>query len=196
MTMGKGGSRPGAGRPATRPLVERLFRLDAREMHRLRVFEELEDGFAQEGVVYRGGRPCFNYHFDGSSIRIELAGQGQGRIQTLGVEHTPCRFGGSRPWLLCPKCGGRVLVLYWQVGQVACHGCTGASYRTQRLDLVSRTWVKQRKIERRLGADHTRAKRMHWATYWRLMDQIGICQNNRVVDLLAWGRKAFPHLWR
>lgn len=29
-------------------------------------------------------------------------------VQRVGVEWTPCTFGGDRPWLLCPGCGRRV----------------------------------------------------------------------------------------
>src|SRR5438067_1578826 len=33
-------------------------------------------------------------------------------IAGIGVARTPCNLGGTRPWLICPGCGGRVAKLH------------------------------------------------------------------------------------
>ena len=58
-------------------------------------------------ISVRGGQSTitFNYTFtayDGEPESVE---------QNIYIARTPCHFGGSRPWFICPKCHRRVGVL-------------------------------------------------------------------------------------
>lgn len=97
----------------------------------------------------------------------------------LRVDHTPCNYGGSRPWLLCPSCGRRCAVVYFGApgGRYACRHCVRVSYLSQCDDETGRLWRKQRKIERKLagGAGEwngwQKPKGMHQQTFHRLRGQ-------------------------
>ena len=88
------------------------------------------------------------------------------------ITSTPCRFGGRRWWLICPKCHRRCTVLYGP----SCRLCCGAVHETTILSPEDRLREKALKIRRRLGQREggllapfpPRPKHMQWATYMRL----------------------------
>ncbi|GGE20542.1 hypothetical protein GCM10011360_06510 [Primorskyibacter flagellatus] len=91
------------------------------------------------------------------------------------LDWTPCNFGNSRDWFLCPSagCERRVAVLFG--GSVfACRTCHRLSYASQREDALSRMLRKSRKLETRLGWDDfygRKPKGMHWRTFATLVEQ-------------------------
>lgn len=92
------------------------------------------------------------------------------------LERTPCNFGGTRIWWLCPAvgCRRRVSVLYG--GAVfACRHCHQLAYRCQREPADDRATRRADKIRVRLGWDAGilngngwKPKGMHWSTFQRL----------------------------
>ncbi len=58
--------------------------------------------------------------------RVEVAAR-------LGLAWTPCNYGGSRPWFLCPGagCGRRVAILYGPTSPPLCRLCLGLAYASQ-----------------------------------------------------------------
>ena len=56
---------------------------------------------------------------------------------TIPLTWTPCNFGGSRPWVICPGvlngryCGRRVAKLYLQRGYFLCRYCHDLTYRSR-----------------------------------------------------------------
>ena len=50
----------------------------------------------------------------------------------LRLAWTPCNYGGSRPWFLCPGCDRRAAILYVEGGRLLCRPCLGLSYPSQR----------------------------------------------------------------
>jgi hypothetical protein len=98
-------------------------------------------------------------------------------LDDLLVDWTACRYGGSRPWFLCPRanCGRRVALLFWDAG-FACRQCLGLAYECQREQLVDRLARRVAKIKRRLGPDdpvaNQKPKQMHLSTYRRLISEI------------------------
>ena len=52
--------------------------------------------------------------------------------QTILFDSTPCHFGGSRLWLLCPDCECRVRVLYCPTlgYRFLCRHCHNLTYRS------------------------------------------------------------------
>jgi len=91
----------------------------------------------------------------------------------VSITWTACRFGGRRPWFLCPRCSRRVAVLY-AVRVFACRHCHKLAYASQREDVMSRAMRRAWKIEGRLGWENryslrAKPKGMHWRTFERLV---------------------------
>lgn len=69
------------------------------------------------------------------------------------IARTPCNFGGSRCWFICPmvNCSRRVGVLYCLRGVWACRVCHNLCYDSQneykRMQDLARDFILQRKIE-------------------------------------------------
>lgn len=96
----------------------------------------------------------------------------------LALSWTPCHFGGSRPWLVCPGCQTRRLRLHRRDGRFRCRVCLGASYWSQRLRSVDRAHNRRRNLRRALGSSGDlraafpeKPPRMHWRTYFRALAQ-------------------------
>jgi hypothetical protein len=113
------------------------------------------------------------------SLLILLA---NGRHTEVRYTSTPCNFGGSRLWFICPECDGRVLVLYvaprvrygFTVGEFVCRRCANLCYPSQLEDSWIRPNRAAAKVRRRLGGESDlrlpfppKPKGMHWATYQR-----------------------------
>lgn len=119
-----------------------------------------------------------------------------------GAIHTPCPYGGDRPWFHCPRCGRRVVVLFLRSGNFMCGRCGRVVYASQSTDEIGRTWIKQRKLERRLDDDWHRPKGMHRTTYDRIGNGIMACEVARdaalCLELERWGllRQSVVHPMR
>jgi len=92
---------------------------------------------------------------------------------------TPCRFGGTRPWFLCPArgCGRRVAVLYGG-GIFACRQCHQLTYRSTRENVSDRATRRGDRLRARLGwepgilnGDGEKPKWMRWETFHRLSEE-------------------------
>ncbi len=55
-------------------------------------------------------------------------------VERLRLTWTPCNYGGSRPWFICPGdgCGRRVAIVYGPTSPLLCRRCNGLSYTSQR----------------------------------------------------------------
>lgn len=92
---------------------------------------------------------------------------------------TPCNYGGSRAWFLCPaaNCARRVAILY--AGAIfACQHCYQLAYPSQREGPDDSARRKADKIRERLkwepgilNAKGRKPKGMHWRTYERLANE-------------------------
>jgi hypothetical protein len=90
------------------------------------------------------------------------------------VTSTPCHFGGSRLWFVCPDCGRRCAILYpWR-----CRICAKGRYVSELLSPEHRMIKKAYRIRARLGQRRSdglhgpfpgRPKGMHGKTYSRLI---------------------------
>ncbi len=78
-----------------------------------------------------------------SSISLTIVRDEKREEQTIPISTTPCRFGGVRYWLHCPRCGRRVFRLYLyphifysgtnlRVNRFACRLCYGLTYHLWR----------------------------------------------------------------
>ena len=97
--------------------------------------------------------------------------------QAVRIAWTPCRFGGKRPWFVCPVtlCGRKCAKIYLNQGFFACRECHRLGYASQREAASKRGLHKARKIRASLGGGANvfeefpdRPRGMHWTTYKRL----------------------------
>ena len=93
--------------------------------------------------------------------------------QRIFLDRTPCNYGGSRPWFLCPRCNKRVAVLYGYNALFLCRHCYKLPYESQELDKISRLMAQKHKLGERLfayyenGEGWGKKKGMHWRTFER-----------------------------
>src|SRR5262245_20720748 len=93
----------------------------------------------------------------------------------------PCRFGGVRPYFVCPcvvggvVCRRRVAKLYGAGAYFLCRHCYRLAYASQREDRYDRALRRANRIRVRLGGEPgmasqfpARPKGMHHQTYERL----------------------------
>jgi hypothetical protein len=92
------------------------------------------------------------------------------------IVRTPCRFGGTRPWFLCPArgCGRRVAVLYGG-GIFACRHCHQLAYGSTRENVSDRAMRRAEMLRARLGWEPgilnergEKPKWMRWKTFYGL----------------------------
>lgn len=184
--MGTGGMRFGAGRPAWKRKAEQSMAFDVRQV-------------AKKGLLRPG---AFSWHWSSNygervgSVGVRVADDTRQLTLTyqwtpynseprnvecsLWIAHTPCNYGGTRPWFRCPSCGRRCGVVYYGApgGRFACRHCVRVTYLSQCEDETGRLWRRQRKVERKLagGAGEwngwQKPKGMHQQTFDRLRGQI------------------------
>lgn len=68
----------------------------------------------------------------------------------VAVAWTPVHLGGERPWLVCPGCARRALVL-WAGSRFACRTCYRLAYPCQNEGRADRAFRKAMKMRGRLG---------------------------------------------
>lgn len=94
-----------SGRVGWRHRIDDYVRVDVMELKRDGVFE-----VGQPGLQVAPSCPEAALEYcEGLLTMHWLRPAGRGPYsevkQPVVIEHTPCRFGGSRPWFRCPKCG-------------------------------------------------------------------------------------------
>jgi hypothetical protein len=171
----RGGSRWGAGRPAQKGRIGSLLFIDIQQ-------------FVSRGLLVRGNYFSWSWNLgeelSGSmSVRVNSLSQisleynqqddGESKIVSYQVyiERTPCNFGGSRPWLICPHSGRRVKKLYYLRGGWYARECLRVGYASQSEDVVARMWRRKHKIESKLSEELIKPKGMRWGTYKRLISK-------------------------
>ncbi len=101
----------------------------------------------------------------------------------IRTEHIPCRFGGSRPYFICPgvmngvTCGRRVVKLHGPGRYFLCRHCYRLAHASQSEGAWDRAIRRASKIRQRLGADRgivepfpQKPKGMWQRTYERLRE--------------------------
>jgi hypothetical protein len=109
---------------------------------------------------------------------------GASKQSAVWLEWTPCNYGGSRAWFLCPapNCGQRVAILYG--GAVACRHCRGLAYDSQQRSAKRQAVQAAAGIRIMLGGSGSLAepfppkpKGMHWRTYQRFYSRAERCES-------------------
>jgi hypothetical protein len=96
------------------------------------------------------------------------------------LQRTPCQYGGTRAWFLCPArgCGRRVAILYLGGAVFACRHCYQLGYQSQREAPYMRAIHRAQAIRIKLGGSANLSQPfpwkpdgMRWSTYQRLRRQ-------------------------
>ena len=136
------------------------------------------------------------------SYRVrDHGGEWQDVEQPTPIVWMPCRFGGGRPYFVCPGivdgivCSRWVTKLYGAGRYFLCRHCYRLAYASQREDRYDRALRRANNIRVRLGGEPgvasafpTRPKGMHRETYERLQSAVlnaEIQAEERLTHLLA-----------
>lgn len=128
-------------------------------------------------------------HEDGRlhlSYRVKVgARDGQQADETIRIDWRPCRFGGRRPYFVCPgirdgvTCARRVSKLYGASTWFLCRHCYGLGYASQSEDPYDRALRKANRLRQSLDRDAwgldcipAKPKGMWRRTYDRRIDAI------------------------
>lgn len=162
-----GGCRWGAGRPGTRRVAEDLMRIDLRVLRRLDLLKRRGPfRFAWSVAGEEVGSAVLEVFDERLTVRLHAQvaqGVWQPMTQSVRLEATPCRFGGSRLWAVCPACRGRVLALYWANARFACRGCQSVRYRSQGESARHRSIARFHALDDALSAGKPKWQR--WSTF-------------------------------
>jgi len=111
--MATGGSRYGAGRPASHVKAEHCKKLDVRRWQREGVLQPGRSGSWQWTNKETGEQTgSIGYRVDDGCVRLDYSIGGKPSGQTVRLSQSACNYGGARQWLICPIRGERVGVLY------------------------------------------------------------------------------------
>jgi hypothetical protein len=119
------------------------------------------------------------------SYRVRIAGgEWDNNEEPVRVVRVPCRFGGARPYFICPgvvndiACGRRVAKLHGPGRYFLCRHCYRLAHASQSEGTWDRTLRRANKIKQRLGGDPGMAapfppkpKGMWRRTYDRLREE-------------------------
>lgn len=96
--------------------------------------------------------------------------------QPVCMDRTPCTYGGTRPWWVCPSCARHVAVLFAPGKFYACRRCSKLVYSCQSETADDRAARRADKIRKRLGwepgilnGNGDKPKGMRWRTFERLL---------------------------
>jgi hypothetical protein len=119
-----------------------------------------------------------------SPLSSALGGDWEDVAETVGIVHAPCRYGGVRPYFICPgavngvACGRRVDKLHAAGRYFLCRHCYRLAHASQSEGARDRTLRRANKIRQRLGGDPDlvapfppKPRGMWRRTYERLREQ-------------------------
>ncbi|MEM9625350.1 MAG: hypothetical protein AAGA21_03895 [Pseudomonadota bacterium] len=112
-----------------------------------------ENAVATIGMKAQSDRLLLSYNFR------RHGDEWQAIEEPIPIVRVACRFGGERPYFLCPgivdgvACNRRVAKLYGPERYFLCRHCYGLTYACQREDRLDRTRRKANKIRRRLDPE-------------------------------------------
>jgi hypothetical protein len=189
----------GSGRTSgSRDITTSYRALDVRWLQRNKF---LIPGRCLRVTWFRNGEPTGNI-----DVRMELSklflaykrrshgGEWQSEDYPVGIDFTPCHYGGERAWFLCPArgCRRRVAILYGG-GIFACRHCHRLAYESQTESPAYRALSRTQNIRVRLGGSGSLAedfpdkpKGMHWRKYRALLHQANVYEQISNEAMMSW----------
>jgi hypothetical protein len=184
-----------------RDVVETCHSLDVNRLHRAGClhpgwsggWQWTQDGERTGWINLASGADSLRLTY-----RIRTAGAEWSDVaETVSIVRVPCRFGGTRPYFICPGivngvvCGRRVAKLYASGRYFLCRHCHQLAHASQRESAWERALRRGDKIRQRFGGDPgitlfpdrpfpDRPKGMWRRTYERLRDRVA--DADRVAD--------------
>ena len=178
------------------------------DINRLNRADCLQSGYRGGWEWTREGERVASIRFwrDGNALVLSYrarrnGGEWQDVEQPTPIVWTACRFGGARPFFICPglvngiACVRRVARLYAAGIYYLCRHCYRLGYASQREDRFDRALRRANKIRMRLGGEPgtasafpARPKGMHHHTYERLQSAVSsaeILAEERLAILLG-----------
>jgi hypothetical protein len=172
----------GSGRPGGKDTVEDCRSVDVNKLQRAGC---LAPGYSGGWQWLRDGDRVANISLtcDGRTLTLEYrvrqyGGDWNDVRQAVRLIFTPCHFGGTRPWFLCPgivngtRCGRRVAKLHAGGRYFLCRHCYQLSYASQSEREFDRLLRRANKRRTQLGGEPgtgsmiaAKLKGMHWKTY-------------------------------
>ncbi len=180
----------GSGRSSGwgRDKVEGCRSIDVNRLHK---DGALRAGWAGSWQWTRNGERVASIDLRAEADRLHLSyrvrinsGEWEDVIETVRIDRVPCRFGGARPYFICPGvvngtvCRRRVGKLHGPGRYFLCRHCYRLAHASQNEGAWDRALRRADKLKERLGGDPgmaspfpLRPKGMRWRTYDRLRRQ-------------------------
>ncbi len=122
----------------------------------------------------------------------DVGGDDEGlQRQRIGIMWRPCRFGGERPYFVCPDCGARRLHLFADAGRFICRDCASLTYATRRERSFDRALRVSSRIRHQLNAPSwfeqvtpDRPAGMHRRTFGRLLERLSHAEERACGDIM------------
>jgi hypothetical protein len=180
------------GRNGCKEKVENVLKLDISRLKALGL--NLDEGvFYASGIINwtnsRGiyaRKSSISYIRQGDTLTLDYKYNDIPIKEDVKLLRTPCNYGGSRLWFICPKCSSRVRCLYG-TKYFRCRKCHNLIYESQCEPLGYRMIRKRNKLLNRLGTEEIylplikRPKRMRQYTFEQHLSALLEC--NRIMNL-------------
>jgi len=155
----------GSGRPSGsgRTRVEACRSIDVNRLHREGC---LHPGWVGGWQWTREGEKVASINLRAETDRLHLTyrvrvggGEWENVAETVRIVRVACRFGGARPYFICPGvvngvvCGRRVVKLHGPGRYFLCRHCYRLAHASQGEGMWDRTLRRANKIKQRLGGD-------------------------------------------
>jgi hypothetical protein len=162
--------------------TNQMHDLDIRRVHRAgNLTPGVYSGWSWKWLL--GNVSSISLYAGGGGVTLSYSitnreGQRQEYRYRVGIEWTPCNYGGQRPWWTCPECGRRVAILFGG-RKYACRHCHDLTYKSTRTSPDFKHYARASKVRMRLGWGGgvaspmgDKPKGMHWKTYLRLLNEL------------------------
>lgn len=181
----------GSGATSMRPSTDELPRLDLRPLFRAGLLvppaghrASTAHRWTARGEETARATVLHDPHARPGVLALAWERAGRSGSELVPLAWTAAGFGGRRPWACCPRCGGRVAVLWLTGAGFRCRACAGAAYSSTRDDAYFRAVRACERARARFGVDPAgeswagmvwerpapeRPPTMHRRTYRRLL---------------------------
>ena len=192
-----GGS--GSGRWGGRQRCEYCAAIDVRDWQRRGELENVGGGFQRHWSLGEGRGFSVWVNIQAHELMLSFTtDSGEQRTEAVELTRTPCHYGGTRSWFLCPDCHRRCAKLFLRRGRFFCRVCHRLGYVSQLAASAERPRIMAQRIRRRLGMDPPnlalpyppKPEGMPWRTYYRLRAKGERYERRAIAYLGAWIERA------